>query len=223
MNFNHSRRIALSALGILPLTSPSLAQPTGQPPFSVTAPGPDTPRPLPGERAIGREDAAVTVIEFHSLTCGNCARFHTEIFPRIKAAFVDTGLVRFLLRDYPLDRVALDAAAVVHCAGPARFEAMLATLYQNKESWAHSPDARAWLRRTGALAGITGARIEACWSDRGFTDLILQSRLEATREFNVQATPSFVIGGRLHPGVVSFERFSDLVRPLLPPGVAPRG
>jgi protein-disulfide isomerase len=223
MNATPSRRATLLALPSAMIASAAAAQQQPAQQWEVTAPGPDTPRPLPGERAIGRADAPVTVIEFHSLTCGNCARFHTEIFPRIKAAFIEPGLVRFLLRDFPLDRVALDAAAMVHCGGPERYEALLATLYTNKEAWAHSPDARAWLRRTAALAGIPGARLDACWSDRGFTDPIALSRLEATRDFNVNATPSFVIGGRLHAGVLTFEQFSALVRPLLPAGAAPRG
>ncbi len=223
MNQRLPRRTALLGITAAALASPAIAQQAGQPPFAVTPPGPDTPRPLPAERMIGRAEAPVEVIEFHSLTCGNCANFHTQHFPRIKAAFVDPGLVRFVLRDYPLDRVALDAAALVHCGGPERFEPLLSTLYQNKESWAHSSDARAWLRRTGTLAGIPAARIEACWSDRGFTDLIVQSRLEATRSFNVEATPTFVIGGRVYPGVLTFERFSQIVRPLLPAGASPRG
>lgn len=210
-------------LAVLPAFAPSTARSQAAQRWDPTAPGPDTPRPLPGERGIGRANAPVTVIEFHSLTCGNCARFHTEIFPRIKAAYIEPGLVRFLLRDFPLDRVALDAAAMVHCGGPERHEALLTMLYTNKEAWAHSPDARAWLRRTGTLAGIPADRIDACWNDRGFTDPIVLSRLEATRDFNVSATPSFIIGGRLYPGVLPFERFAELVRPLLPTGAAPRG
>lgn len=223
MTIPSSRRAALLALPATLAATTLAAQQQPAQQWEVTAPGPDTPRPLPGERAIGRADAPVTVIEFHSLTCGNCARFHTEIFPRIKATFVERGLVRFLLRDFPLDRVAVDAAAMVHCGGPERYEALLTTLYTNKEAWAHSPDARAWLRRTGTLAGIPAPRIEACWSDRGFTDPIVLSRLEATRDFNVNATPTFVIGGRVYPGVLTFDRFAELVRPLLPAGTAPRG
>ena len=223
MTITTSRRTALLALSATMISSSVVAQRQPAPQWDLTAPGPDTPRPLPGERAIGRADAPVTVIEFHSLTCGNCAQFHTEIFPRIKAAYVDPGLVRFLLRDFPLDRIAVDAAAMVHCGGVERYEALLATLYANKEAWAHSPDARTWLRRAGMLAGIPTSRLDACWNDRGFTDPIILSRLEATREFNVNATPSFVIGGRLYAGVLPFERFAELVRPLLPAGAAPRG
>lgn len=215
------RRATFLAAGGLALASAARAQSPQS--FDPTPPGPDTPQPLPGERVIGRPDAPVSVIEFHSLTCGNCARFHTEVFPRIRAAYIDPGLVRFQMRDFPLDRLALDAAALVHCGGPQRYEALLGALYAGKEAWAHSQDARSWLRRTGMLAGIPGPRIESCWTDRGFTDPILVMRLQGEREFGVNATPSFVINGQLHRGVQDFERFAAVVRPLLPPGAAPRG
>jgi protein-disulfide isomerase len=172
--------------------------------------------PLPGERSIGRPDAPVTVIEFHSLTCGNCARFHNDIFPRIKAEFVDTGLVRFVLRDFPLDRVALEAAVMIHCAGPERFEPLVSLVYAQKEAWAHSPDPRAALRRYAGLAGLGASALEACWSDPAFARAVVQMRLDAEREHGVSATPSFLIGGRLHRGVLTFEQFAQLVRPLLP-------
>jgi protein-disulfide isomerase len=225
MTSRTTRRAALLGVAVAAASASASAQQAqpAQPPFQVTPPGEATPRPIPAERFIGREDALVTVIEYHSLTCGNCARFHTEFFPRIKRAFIEPGLVRFALRDFPLDRIALDAAAAAHCAGPERFEAIISTFYTNKESWAHSQDPRAWLRRTATLAGVPTERLEACWSDRGFLDPIIQSRLEGTREFGVNATPSFVIGGRLYPGVLTFERFSEIVRPLLPAGAVPRG
>lgn len=185
----------------------------------VAASPPATAQPAPpGERTIGRADAPVTVVEFHSLTCGNCARFHNDIFPRIKAEFVDTGLVRFILRDFPLDRVALDAAVMVHCAGPDRFEPLVALVYAQKENWAHSPDPRAALRRYAGLAGVGVAQLDACWSDAGFARAVVQMRLEAERDHGVTATPSFLIGGRLHRGVLSFDQFASLVRPLLPAG-----
>lgn len=222
MSHATTRRAALAVAISIPAAA-AFAQAPGPQAFEPTAPGPDTPRPLPGERIIGRADAPVAVIEYHSLTCGNCANFHTTMFPRIRTTFIEPGLVRFVMRDFPLDRVALEAAAMVHCGGPERYEALISTLYANKESWAHSPDARTWLRRAGTLAGIPAARIDACMTDRGFTDQILLMRLQGEREFRVDATPSFVINGQLHRGVQSFERFSALVRPLLPPGTTPRG
>lgn len=221
MTSNRPRRTILLGLGGVALAGAARAQSAN--PFQVTPPGPDTPRPLPAERAIGSADAPVTVIEFHSLSCGNCARFHTEIFPRIKVAYIEPGLVRFVLRDFPLDRAALEGAAMAHCAGPEKFEPMLSTLYAAKESWAHSQDTRGALRRIGMMAGLAGERIDACWNDRGFTDPIIEMRLVAERQWGINATPSFVIGGQVHRGVLSFERFAELLRPLLPPGAQPRG
>lgn len=203
---NPSRRLALLATALAP--SAALAQ--GAPP-PVPLP------PMPGERSIGRADAPVTVVEFHSLTCGNCARFHNDIFPRIKAEFVDTGLVRFVLRDFPLDNVALFAAATVHCAGPERFEAMVSLIYAQKENWAHSSDPRSFLRRYAALAGVGGERLDACWQSQDFLRAIAQSRLEGERDHGINATPSFLINGRVHRGVLTFDQFAALVRPLLPP------
>ncbi len=176
---------------------------------------------MPGERTIGRVDAPVTVVEFHSLTCGNCARFHNDIFPRIKAEFIETGQVRFLLRDFPLDRAALDAAVMVHCAGPDRFEPLLSLVYAQKENWAHAPEPRAILRRYAGLAGLTAPQLDACWSDPAFARAVLQMRLDGEREHGVNATPSFLVGGRLHRGVLTFEQFAALVRPLLPAGRRP--
>lgn len=216
------RRTLLGVAMCVPIL-PAAAQSAGQPPIEVTPPGVDTPRPLPGPRSIGREDAPVTVTEFHSYTCSNCAAFHTATFPRIKAAYVAPGLVRFVLRDFPIDRVALAAAALVHCAGPEQFERLVGQLYAQQKEWVSNPDARGWLGRAGQAVGTPASRIEACLSDRGFTDPVLASRLEAERAHGVEGTPSFLIGGRLYQGALSFERFAEIVAPLLPPGSAPRG
>ncbi|MBY0336229.1 MAG: DsbA family protein [Acetobacteraceae bacterium] len=201
---NPSRRLALLAAALAPAAA------------WAQDPGPSSLPPLPGERSIGRADAPVTVVEFHSLTCGNCARFHNEVFPRIQTEFVDTGLVRFVLRDFPLDQVALLAAAATHCAGPERFAPMVALLYAQKESWAHAADPRAFLRRFAGLAGVGPEQLDRCWGSPEFLRPIGQSRWDAERQHGISATPSFLIGGRVHRGVLTFDQFSALVRPLLP-------
>ena len=171
--------------------------------------------PMLGERFLGRLDAPVTVVEYFSLTCGNCARFHIENLPRIKSEFIDTGLVRLLLRDFPLDRVAVDAAIMVRCVGAERLEPLLALLYAQKEVWAHSREPRTYLRRAAILAGVAGERVDACWADPTLADVVLQSRLDGQRDFGVDATPSFIINHRLYRGVLTFEQFATLVRPLI--------
>ena len=180
-------------------------------------------RAPPAERSFGRLDAPVTVVEYYSLTCHHCATFHRKVLPQVTRAFVTPGLVHLVYRDSPIDRVTLDATALAHAAGSERHKAMLDVLFASQDRWAHASDPRAELGRFGALAGLTPVQIEACWNDRGFLDAILQMRLDGERLFKVSSTPSFVIADRLHPGSLSFERFSALVGPLLPPGTATSG
>ena len=172
--------------------------------------------PLPADIVLGRVDAPVTVIEYHSLTCGNCANFHTEMLPAIKARLIDTGRVRIILRDFPLDRVALDAATMAHCAGPALYPGLIGELYRTKEEWAHASDPLAAMLRVGRLAGMTRDRFEACKARPGFVDAIVNQRLAGEREHKVSGTPSFVVGGKTYSGVQTPEQFEALVRPLLP-------
>lgn len=158
----------------------------------------------------------MTVIEYHSLTCGNCASFHTEMPPAIKARLIDSGRVRLVLRDFPLDRVALDAATMAHCAGPALYPGVIGELYRMKEEWAHASDPLAAMLRVGRLAGMTRERFEACKARPGFVEAILDQRLTGEREHKVPGTPSFVIGGKTYSGVQTPEQFEAPVRPLLP-------
>jgi len=213
-----SRRGVLAVANLLGLAGIARAQGAAPQTFEPRPPGPDTPMPLPGERRIGRNDAPIEVIEFHSLSCVVCARFHNEVFPRIRRSYIDPGLVQFRFRDYPLDPNAIAAAAFVHCAGPTRFEPMLRLLYANQRIWAASGDARPILFKVGVDLGLAPARLEACWTDPGFYEPILDSRFDAETEYQVVATPTFVIDGKVHRGMLEWEAFQELVRPLLPDG-----
>ena len=78
----------------------------------------DPMRVLPGERAVGSDTAPIVMIEYHSLDCSFCAKFHAESYPQLKRDYIDTGLVRFVYRDFPLSWAALEAAILTHCAPP---------------------------------------------------------------------------------------------------------
>lgn len=175
------------------------------------------PVPMPGDRVVGSADAPVTVIEYHSLTCGNCAGFHTQIFPKIKEEFVDTGLVKFVLRDFPLDGVAVEAATLAHCAGPDKYPLVISSLYRDKERWAHAKEPLVYLRQMAPFLGVPAARYEACRADKDFVGAITKMAFEGQQQYAIKGTPSFIIGGKLYAGILTFERFSEIVRPLLPP------
>jgi len=167
------------------------------------------------ERAVGRPDAPVTVQEFFSLTCSHCAAFHRETWPRVKRELVETGTIRMVWHDFPLDRVALIGAMVARSLPPERYEGFVGTLLANQDRWAFSRDAMEDLARMAALAGMNRAQFDAVARDEALARAILEQRATAEREYNVQATPTFVFRGGsapvVHSGNMPFERFEQRV------------
>lgn len=168
------------------------------------------------EAVIGREDAPVTVIEYFSLTCPHCATFHRETFPKVRETYIDTGRVKWVLRDFPLDRYALMAAVIAHCAGPDRYPAFVQTFLETQRQWARSDDPLAALKTIGRLGGLSDEEMDACLSDRDMVDAVLRMRLEGEQQYGVDSTPTFVVGGRRHSGAIPFEEFAKILDALLP-------
>jgi protein-disulfide isomerase len=169
----------------------------------------------PQEQILGQPDAPVTIIEYASLTCPHCAQFHNEVLPELKERYIDPGKVRLIYRDFPLDQMALAAAALAHCAGPERYFSMLDVLFETQSNWARSADPIAALKRLGKLGGLTEEQMDACLADEELTDGILQTRLSGQNEFDISSTPTFVIDGKTYSGARDVEGFSELLDPLL--------
>jgi len=170
----------------------------------------------PDERIFGDPAAPVTVIEYHSLTCGNCQNFYMKVMPEIKREFIDTGKVKFAYREFPLDRVALTASILAYCSGSDdRYFAFIDTFYRTKEQWAHDKDPIKKLGMLGALGGVPLAKFQQCQDDKTFVDAILQQRMKGEKEFKVQGTPTFVIDGKTYRGSMEFAEFAKILRPLI--------
>ncbi|MGI9508462.1 MAG: DsbA family protein [Geminicoccaceae bacterium] len=167
------------------------------------------------ERAIGDPDAPVTIIEYSSLTCPHCASFHNEILPELKERYVETGKVRMVFRDFPLNEPAVEAAVLAHCAGPDRYVGFLDVLFQTQASWASASDPRTALKQLGKLGGLSDDEMDACFADESMVDGVLQSRLVGQNEHDVQSTPTFVINGETHAGSRAIEDFAEIIDPLL--------
>ena len=178
-----------------------------------------TPPPLAGddprmaERSLGRAGAPVTVLEFFSLTCGHCAAFHRDTWPRVKAELVDTGRVRMVWRDFPLDGAALLGAVVARSLPPERYEGFISTLFAQQDRWAfnRSADPKEELFKMAALAGMGRPAFEAAIADQSLARAILAARIAGQQEHNVSSTPTFVFGNRTVPGNIPFDRFASLV------------
>lgn len=165
------------------------------------------------ERVLGRADAPVTVIEYFSLTCGHCAAFHRDTFPQVQRELIDTGRIRMVLRDFPLDGVALAAAQVARHLPPERYSAFVSTLFATQDRWAftRTSEPREELFRIAALAGMSREAFDAALADQALARSILETRVQAQQAHNVNSTPTFVFGSRVVPGNLDFTRFSQLV------------
>lgn len=167
------------------------------------------------EVAIGSPDAPVTMIEYASMTCPHCASFHTETLPELKKKYIDTGKVRLIFRDFPLDEVALEASILSHCAGPERAGTFVSAFLESQERWATAEDPSAALRQLAKLGGLSDERIDACLADKELGDSILKMRLDGEKEYSIQSTPSFVINGKLYAGNAGVDGFSEILEPLV--------
>ncbi len=170
----------------------------------------------PGDMAIGAPEAPVSVIEYFSLTCPHCRDFHTETFPRLRTEYVETGKVRFIARDFPLNRPALDAAVLAHCAGPERYFAFIETLFNTFDNWTRAADYLNALGQIGQLGGISEGQFRACLGDKTLETRILSSIRGAQENYDIKSTPSFVINGNMHEGSMRFSAFAKTLDRYLP-------
>jgi protein-disulfide isomerase len=172
--------------------------------------------PTPDDRVLGKPDAPVTIVEYASLTCPHCRHFATEVLPKLKAKWIDTGKVRLILRDFPLDEPALRAAMVARCAPPARFYPFIDALFEQQEEWAAAKDYRAALERIAQFGGISKKQVESCLADKKIEDEVLASRLTATQKLGVDATPTFFVNGTRFDGAPTFEAFDEMLSRMAP-------
>jgi protein-disulfide isomerase len=163
------------------------------------------------ERSLGSPDAKVTVVEYSSLTCPHCADLHREILPQIKTEYIDKGLVRWVLRDFPLDGRAMAAAMVARCVPPDRYFGFTDMLFRDQQTWARSNDPLTDIKVRAQLAGLSSADVDACLADKQLLQGIQQRAQEAQQRDGISSTPSFRIDGRTVSGVRSV---ADLKAPI---------
>jgi protein-disulfide isomerase len=202
-------------------TAPVATAPTTPPPPAPAQPSAQ-PRPVTtgglDERSLGRADAPVTAIEYFSLTCSHCGAFHRDTWPRVKRELVETGRVRMVFRDFPLDEISLRAHAVARSFPADRYEPFISALFATQDRWAYARgvDHKAEIGKIAAMAGMSADAFNAAWADDDLARGILEARQRGEAEHQVSATPTFIIGSQKLPGAISFERFEAAVREATP-------
>ena len=215
--------VALAA-GFFVIRSPQPHAETAAPAETGPAPAPrDTATPqiaaaggwdpeiTPFDKVLGAQDAPVTVIEYSSFTCGHCAAFHNETLPALKERYIDTGVLRLVFRDFPLDGLALRAGMLARCAPEDQYFSMVQVLFANQRQWATAADPVAALMSIGRLAGLSGETIQACLENEALADQIVALRLQGEQKYDIDATPTFIIGGEKVAGNLPLEDFAEQI------------
>ena len=171
-----------------------------------------------GVRSLGDDKAPVTVTEWYSLTCPHCGAFDRESMPQIRKDLIETGKVRIVYGDFPLDQVALTAAVVARSLPPERYLPFVEALFASQDRWAFARGINNTdeIAKMAALAGMSRAAFDTAVANNDLRSAILAAQDEAQRIFKVDSTPSFIFNGpgasnRLQAGGLSPEAFAKLV------------
>lgn len=168
-----------------------------------------------GDAALGPADAKVTIIEYASLTCSHCATFHATTYPALKEKYVDTGKVRFILREFPLDPLAIAGFMLARANNSERYYPITDLLFDRQRTWAFTEKPLDALFETVKQAGFSQESFEATLKDQNLYQGILQVRERAEKEFAVNSTPTFFVNGQKLLGAQSIDQLSAVIDPLL--------
>ncbi|PJB70361.1 MAG: disulfide bond formation protein DsbA [Alphaproteobacteria bacterium CG_4_9_14_3_um_filter_47_13] len=163
-------------------------------------------------REMGATDAPVLIEEYASLSCSHCAQFSRETFEKLKEAYIDTGKVRFIYNDYPLNAPAMDAAMVARCLPEDRYFKFVKFLFETQENWAFEADYKKKLVQNAKLSGATEELVNACLENQELKQGLITRMQKAAEDHNIQSTPSFIINGtETLKGAQDFESFSKAI------------
>jgi protein-disulfide isomerase len=167
-----------------------------------------------GEMSLGDEKAPVTIIEYASMTCPHCAHFSETTFPELKKRYIDTGKVRFIFREFPLDQLAAAGFMLARCATPDKYFPLIETLFAQQKDWVvqHPLDP---LLTIAKQAGFTKETFEACLTNQKVLDGIEATRDQAANQFGVNSTPTFFINGKRISGDISIDEMDKEIGPYL--------
>jgi protein-disulfide isomerase len=158
------------------------------------------------EMALGPADASVTITEYASMTCSHCAAFNANVFPKIKSEYIDTGKVRYVFREFPLDSKAAVASMLF---------AVIDMMFKKLDEWSLPADPLQGFLRVFATLGMSEESVETCLKDQALFDKLSADENFAHKVLKVNATPTFFINAERIKGAISFEEFDKRIKQLL--------
>ncbi|AWB21849.1 DsbA family protein [Methylobacterium currus] len=172
------------------------------------------PGPL-GDVWLGPDNARCTIIEYASMTCSHCAAFHKTTWPALKERWIDTGKVRFTLREFPLDPLATAAFMLARSDDAARYYPITDMLFDQQPNWAFVPKPLDALEQMMRQAGFSKEKFEATLKDQKLYDAVNAVKEKAMTTFKVNATPTFFINGQKYQGEMTIDGMDKVIKPIV--------
>jgi protein-disulfide isomerase len=178
----------------------------------------------PTDMVHGSPTAPVTMIEYASMTCPHCAQFQKDIIPKLNKDYVDTGKVKVVFREYPLDGAARMASAVARCLSGDQYFSFIDLLFKNQMNWIKDFDNNNQLTREdileglteqGRFAGLSREKVQSCAEDPKNLALVDANWMEGQTKYNVNSTPTFIINGTSHAGEIPYDELQKILDPLV--------
>jgi len=173
-----------------------------------------TSKPLP-EISIGKSTAPVLIIDYSSLTCHHCAHFYLDVLPEIQKKYIDPGYVRIVFRDFPGDKVSLQAHQLAWCKGEIKYLDFVKLLYSSQEKWLSASDPIAALKSIVTQHGISAEQFETAIKNQELLDKIIEARLEGQKKYKIDATPTLIVNAKIHKKALSMQEIDDILKPIL--------
>ena len=166
------------------------------------------------ELSIGDDDAPVTIIEYASMTCSHCADFHTETYPTLKDDYFEKAEVKFIFKEFPLDKLSMATSMLARCVDNSISLAFIDILFQKRSKW-YSDNAIAELKSLSKQAGLSSEDFDQCLNDQELLDQLIMQKENAIKEFQINSTPSFIINGKVISGNKPYSYFKSEIERIL--------
>ena len=164
---------------------------------------------------LGNKDAKIVVIEYASMTCIHCANFHKKVYPKIKENYIDTNKIKFIFRDFPLDKQALFGSVLAKCAPKEKYFDFVKLILETQKKWISNDETFInKLKNIGKLAGLNETKINECFKNEQLVDNILKISSDGEKKYNISSTPSLIINEKKY-SAMSYENFEKIIESLI--------